>query len=133
MKIGGFQPMTLSDYPGQIAAVVFTQGCNFRCPFCHNGTLLATDPPSDTLMPVALELGFDPVWFVVVMAVNFQTSFVTPPFGYALFYMKGIASDKLTTVEIYQSIIPFICLQITGLFLCCLFPELILVPASWIK
>ena len=52
MKIGGFQPMTLSDYPGQIAAVVFTQGCNFRCPFCHNGTLLATDPPSDTLMPV---------------------------------------------------------------------------------
>jgi tripartite ATP-independent transporter DctM subunit len=84
-------------------------------------------------MPIALELGFDPVWFVVVMAVNFQTSFVTPPFGYALFYMKGIASDKLTTVEIYQSIIPFICLQITGLFLCCLFPELILVPASWIK
>ena len=52
MKIGGFQPMTLSDYPGQVAAVVFMQGCNFRCPFCHNGTLLATDPPSDTLMPV---------------------------------------------------------------------------------
>jgi len=52
MKIGGFLPMTLSDYPGRIAAAVFTQGCNFRCPFCHNGTLLATDPPSDTLMPV---------------------------------------------------------------------------------
>jgi pyruvate formate lyase activating enzyme len=50
MKIGGFLPMTLSDYPGQVAAAVFTQGCNFRCPFCHNAALLATDPPSETLM-----------------------------------------------------------------------------------
>jgi tripartite ATP-independent transporter DctM subunit len=84
-------------------------------------------------MPIALQFGFDPVWFVVVMAVNFQTSFITPPFGYALFYMKGIASDRVMTVEIYQSIIPFICLQLAGLLFCCLFPELILVPASWIK
>jgi pyruvate formate lyase activating enzyme len=44
MIIGGFEPLTLSDYPGEIAAVVFTQGCNFRCPFCHNGSLLSIAP-----------------------------------------------------------------------------------------
>jgi tripartite ATP-independent transporter DctM subunit len=84
-------------------------------------------------MPIAAELGFDLVWFVVMMAVNLQTSFLTPPFGYALFYMKGIASDRLTTVEVYQSIVPFLILQLIGLFICGLFPDLILVPASWIK
>lgn len=50
MKIGGFQPMTLSDYPGQVAAIVFAQGCNFRCPFCHNAALLATEGPSGASM-----------------------------------------------------------------------------------
>ena len=49
MKIGGFQPLTLSDYPRHLAAIVFTQGCNFRCPFCHNGALLATAPPGETV------------------------------------------------------------------------------------
>jgi len=47
VKIGGFQSFTLSDFPGRIAAIVFTQGCNFRCPFCHNGALIAADPPSN--------------------------------------------------------------------------------------
>ncbi len=52
MKFGGMQPFTLSDFPGRLAAIVFTQGCNFRCPFCHNGTLLdpagtAADPPTE--------------------------------------------------------------------------------------
>lgn len=51
MKIGGFQPCTLSDYPGHVAAIVFTQGCNYRCPFCHNGRLIPTDAATDTLMP----------------------------------------------------------------------------------
>lgn len=45
MRIGGFQALTLSDYPGHIASIVFTQGCNFRCPFCHNGSLLACERP----------------------------------------------------------------------------------------
>jgi len=49
MRIGGFQALTLSDYPGHIAAIIFTQGCNFRCPFCHNGALLATDAPVESL------------------------------------------------------------------------------------
>jgi tripartite ATP-independent transporter DctM subunit len=84
-------------------------------------------------LPIAEQLGFDLVWFVVILAVNLQTSFLTPPFGYALFYMKGIASKELTTAGIYQSIVPFLVLQVIGVMICTLFPNLILVPASWIK
>ena len=47
MKIAGFQPVTLSDYPGHVAAIVFTQGCNFRCPFCHNGSILELETNTD--------------------------------------------------------------------------------------
>jgi pyruvate formate lyase activating enzyme len=49
MNFAGFQPATLSDYPGHVAAIVFTQGCNFRCPFCHNGNLLETETNSDRI------------------------------------------------------------------------------------
>ncbi len=51
MRFGGFQPFSLSDYPGHIAAIAFAQGCNFRCPFCHNGDLLSFDPYEKTLYP----------------------------------------------------------------------------------
>ena len=51
MRIGGFQPLTLSDYPGLMAAMIFTQGCNFRCPFCHNGSLWEVDPERAEPMP----------------------------------------------------------------------------------
>jgi len=51
MKIAGFQPISLCDYPGRVAAVVFTQGCNFRCPFCHNGGLIPRDVAGQRLMP----------------------------------------------------------------------------------
>ncbi len=51
MKIGGFNKFSLSDYPGHVAAVVFTQGCNFRCPFCHNGSLIPGDVPMRLLIP----------------------------------------------------------------------------------
>jgi len=56
MKIGGFQALTLSDFPGHIAAIVFTQGCNFRCPFCHNGPLLPLDRPAAELIDEGLVL-----------------------------------------------------------------------------
>lgn len=51
MRFGGFQPFSLSDYPGHIAAIAFAQGCNFRCPFCHNGDLLSFDPSEKSLYP----------------------------------------------------------------------------------
>jgi TRAP-type mannitol/chloroaromatic compound transport system permease large subunit len=70
---------------------------------------------------------------VVILVVNLQTSFLTPPFGYALFYMKGIASKESTTGDIYRSIVPFIILQLIGVTICVLYPGLILVRAPWIK
>jgi len=84
-------------------------------------------------LPIAVELGFDPLWFVVCIAVILQTSFLTPPFGYALFYMKGIAGEELTTMDIYRSIVPFVLIIAIGLIICIQFPDLILGPAGLIK
>ena len=52
MRIGGLNSFSLSDFPGHVAAVVFTQGCNFRCPYCHNGSLIPMDPPTSELIPL---------------------------------------------------------------------------------
>jgi len=66
------------------------------------------------------------VWFAILVAINLQTSFLTPPFGYALFYLKGITQGGVTIGTIYRSIIPFVLLQLAGLLLCILFPALVL-------
>jgi len=58
MRIGGFQPFTLSDFPGCVAAIVFTQGCNFRCPYCHNGELVCRTPEERALIPQEEVLGY---------------------------------------------------------------------------
>jgi len=85
-----------------------------------------------TFIPIAAQLGFDPLWFVVMIAVNLQASFLTPPFGYALFFMKGIAAKDLTTAQIYRSVVPFVVLIILGIALCVIFPELVTAPASMV-
>ena len=84
-------------------------------------------------LPIAVGFGFDPVWFTVILAVNLQNSMLTPPFGFALFYLKGVALETLTTMEIYRGIVPFVILMLVGLVICILIPDLILVPANWIK
>lgn len=66
------------------------------------------------------------VWFAILVAINLQTSFLTPPFGYALFYLKGITEGKISIGTIYKSIIPFVVLQVTGLALCIYFPSIVL-------
>lgn len=66
------------------------------------------------------------VWFGILMAINLQTSFLTPPFGYALFYLKGVTEGEVKITTIYKSIIPYVLLQVTGLILCILFPAIIL-------
>ncbi|MCB1754721.1 MAG: TRAP transporter large permease subunit [Gammaproteobacteria bacterium] len=66
------------------------------------------------------------IWFAILIAINLQTSFLTPPFGYALFYLKGITSGEVGIKTIYKSIIPFVVLQLIGLLLCILFPSLVL-------
>lgn len=76
-------------------------------------------------LPIAEQLGFDKLWFVVIMAVNLQASFLTPPFGYALFYLRGIAVEGVETIDIYKGIVPYVVLMIVGLIICTLFPETI--------
>jgi len=83
--------------------------------------LLVTVP---IFMPIAMELGFDPLWFAILMCVNLQTSFLTPPFGYALFYFAGVAPPGYTMMHIYRGIIPFVILQLIGLLVIGSFPEL---------
>jgi tripartite ATP-independent transporter DctM subunit len=78
------------------------------------------------MAPVVLNLGFDPIWFVVVFAVALQTSFLTPPVGFSLFYLKGVVPPEITTMDIYRGIIPFVILQLVAIGLVFLFPQLVL-------
>ncbi len=77
------------------------------------------------LVPIAHSFGIDSVWFAVLIALNMQASFLTPPFGFALFYLKGAAGDMVTTGEIYRGVIPFIILQLLALLIVVLFPNII--------
>ena len=77
------------------------------------------------LVPVMDAFGIDPIWFAILIAMNLQASFLTPPFGLALFFLKGAAQKSITTMEIYKGIIPFIGLQILALGLVILFPDLV--------
>jgi len=77
------------------------------------------------LVPIAHSFSIDPIWFAVLIALNMQASFLTPPFGFALFYLKGAAGDMVTTGEIYRGVIPFIILQLLALLIVVLFPNII--------
>jgi tripartite ATP-independent transporter DctM subunit len=76
--------------------------------------------------PVAATLEFDAIWFALLVMVNLQMSYLTPPFAYAIFYLRGIAPPEVTIAHIYRGVIPFVLLQWTGLILCILFPQIIL-------
>ncbi|MGB3211194.1 MAG: TRAP transporter large permease subunit [Desulforhopalus sp.] len=84
--------------------------------------LLVTVP---IFMPIAMELDFNPLWFSILLCVNLQTSFLTPPFGYALFYFKGVAPEGFTMGHIYRGILPFVMLQVLGLVILAFFPGLV--------
>lgn len=75
--------------------------------------------------PVLIGMDLDPVWLGVMMAVNLQTSFLTPPFGFALFYLRGIAPDSVKTLDIYRGVMPFIAIQLAALALLALVPALV--------
>ena len=75
------------------------------------------------LAPVADSLGIAPVWFAILIAMNLQTSFLTPPFGFSLFYLKGVAPDNVKTVDIYKGVVPFILMQVGVVISIILFPE----------
>ena len=76
------------------------------------------------IAPILSAMGFDPLWYGVLLGINLQTSFLTPPFGFALFYFRGVAPARVTTGQIYRGIIPFVIIQIIGLMLVAFFPEL---------
>jgi TRAP-type mannitol/chloroaromatic compound transport system permease large subunit len=78
--------------------------------------------------PVFQKLGVDLLWIGVLLGINLQTSFLTPPFGFSLFYLKGVAPSSVTTGQIYKGIIPFIAIQLLVLAIYMFFPNLLLVP-----
>jgi len=78
--------------------------------------------------PGLLKLGLDPVWLGIMIAVNLQTSFLTPPFGFALFYLRGVAPPEVTTMQIYRGVVPFVIIQLLMLVVLALFPSM----ATWL-
>ncbi len=78
------------------------------------------------IAPIAITLGFDPVWFGVLIAMNLQASFLTPPFGFSLFYLRGAAPASIRTTDIYRGIVPFILIQLVMLVIIVAFPSLVL-------
>ena len=78
--------------------------------------------------PVLLSMGLDPVWLGIMIAINLQTSFLTPPFGFALFYLRGVAPESVPTGAIYRGVIPFIIIQLLVLGLLVAYPGL----ATWL-
>jgi tripartite ATP-independent transporter DctM subunit len=77
------------------------------------------------LAPIMIEFGFDPAWFCILIAVNLQTSFMTPPFGFSLFYLKAVTPPEISTGHIYKGIIPFVFFQLIGLLVVVFFPALV--------
>ena len=75
--------------------------------------------------PVLLAMGLDPVWLGIMIAINLQTSFLTPPFGFALFYLRGVAPPEVPTAAIYRGVIPFVAIQVLALLILALFPAIV--------
>jgi TRAP-type mannitol/chloroaromatic compound transport system permease large subunit len=78
--------------------------------------------------PILLAMGLDPIWLGIMIAINLQTSFLTPPFGFALFYLRGVAPPEVSTVQIYRGVAPFIVIQLIMMGLLAWQPEL----ATWL-
>lgn len=85
-------------------------------------------------VPVIKALGFDPLWFGVLFNLNLQIAYLSPPFGYSMFYLKAVAPPDVTMTDLYRSVLPFMALQVIGLILCMVFPQIILwLPNLMIK
>ena len=87
------------------------------------GIMMITLP---VFLPLSQELGFDLIWFGVLFTINMELAFISPPFGMNLFYMKGVVPDSISMGDIYRSVLPFMALEVLGLMLVILFPQLVL-------
>ncbi len=90
---------------------------------CWTGILLIVVP---IFTPIVISMGWDPIWFGMLVCVNLQISFLSPPFAYAIFYLKQVSPPELQLQDLYRGVWPFIGLQVLGLLLVALFPELAL-------
>jgi TRAP-type mannitol/chloroaromatic compound transport system permease large subunit len=85
------------------------------------------------LVPAANALGIDMVWFAVVMAVNLQTAFISPPVGFSLFYLQSVAPKEVRTIEIHRGAVPFMVLQVIILILVIMFPQTVSGPIRFLE
>ncbi|MCW9035342.1 MAG: TRAP transporter large permease subunit [Alphaproteobacteria bacterium] len=128
--LGGddFVHKLLSDIPGgKVGAMLAVMGVMFILGFFLD-FIEITFVVVPMVAPVLLMMDINPVWLGVMMAMNLQTSFLTPPFGFALFYLRGVAPRQVTTMHIYKGVAPFVIIQIIGLLLLAYFPAL----ATWL-
>jgi len=88
-----------------------------------NGIMMITVP---IYVPIVFGLGFDPLWFSILFIMNIECAYLTPPFGWNIFYLKGIAPESITLIDIYRAIIAFVSLQVLGLITVMVFPQIAL-------
>ncbi len=112
---------------GQLGAVIFVMALMFVLGFILD-TFEIIFIVIPITAPILLAMDVDPVWLGVMVGVNLQTSFLTPPFGFSLFYLRGVAPNSIKTSQIYKGIIPFVCLQVVAMAALYAFPEL----ATWL-
>lgn len=112
---------------GQLGAVIFVMALMFVLGFILD-TFEIIFIVIPITAPILLAMDVDPVWLGVMVGVNLQTSFLTPPFGFSLFYLRGVAPSSISTGAIYKGIIPFVALQVVAMALLYIFPEL----ATWL-
>ena len=112
--------------PGGRYAILFTMQIVFfilGCLLDPTGIIMICTP---VFVPVIKSLGFDPLWFGILFIMNMEMGYLTPPFGFNLFYMKAIAPPGVTMSDIYRSIVPFVGLQAVGLVIVIIFPQIAL-------
>jgi len=118
----------LSDLPGgKISAIFLVMIVMFALGFVLD-FIEITFVIVPIIGPILLGMGIDPVWLGIMIAINLQTSFLTPPFGFALFYLRGVAPAEITTLQIYRGVMPFILIQLCMLGLLAYWPSL----ATWL-
>lgn len=118
----------LTDLPGGVVgSVVLVMALMFLLGFFLD-FIEITFVVVPIVAPILLMMDLNPVWLGVMIAVNLQTSFLTPPFGFALFYLRGVAPPEVTTQQIYRGVIPFVAIQLLMLLLLALVPEM----ATWL-
>lgn len=95
------------------------------------GIMLITLP---VFLPIVDALGFDPIWFGILFVINMEIGYMTPPFGFNLFYLKGIVPPGITMKDIYRSVIPFVAVQIVGMIILMIFPQIVtFLPSLWFR